>query len=77
MAGEGMRDEVDVAVIGGGAAGIAAARRLLREPGLSVLLIEAGDRLGGRAHTLPGALPGRPRMRLAAQRAHQRLDGDR
>ncbi len=47
-----MRDRVDVAVIGGGAAGIAAARRLLREPGLSVLLIEAQDRLGGRAHTV-------------------------
>ncbi len=50
-----MRDEVDVAVIGGGAAGIAAARRLMRQPGLSVLLIEAKDRLGGRAHTV--ALP--------------------
>ncbi len=48
---------MDVAVIGGGAAGIAAARRLMREHGLSVLLIEAKDRLGGRAHTLPGPLP--------------------
>ena len=48
-----MRDEVDVAVIGGGAAGIAAARRLARQPGLSVILIEAKDRLGGRAHTVP------------------------
>lgn len=47
-----MRDRVDVAVIGGGAAGIAAARRILRHPGLSVLVIEAKDRLGGRAHTV-------------------------
>ena len=52
-----MQDEVDVAVIGGGAAGIAAARRLMREPGLSVLLIEAKDRLGGRAHTIGGDVP--------------------
>src|SRR5580692_759450 len=41
---------VDVAIVGGGAAGIAAARRLA---GLnrSVLLIEALPRLGGRART--------------------------
>jgi monoamine oxidase len=52
-----MRDEVDVAVVGGGAAGIAAARGLTRVPGLSVLLIEAEGRLGGRARTLPGAFP--------------------
>jgi monoamine oxidase len=42
--------EVDVLVIGGGAAGIAAARRLQGER-LSCLLVEAGDRLGGRAFT--------------------------
>ncbi len=47
-----MQDRVDVAVIGGGAAGIAAARRLLRQPGVSVLVIEAKPRLGGRAHTI-------------------------
>jgi monoamine oxidase len=40
--------EVDVAVIGVGAAGIGAGRRA-KELGLSVLLIEARDRLGGRA----------------------------
>ena len=39
-------------VIGGGAAGIAAAR-LLHDAGEEVLLIEAKDRLGGRAHTVP------------------------
>ena len=42
---------VDVAVIGAGAAGIATARRLVR-PGLSVIVLEARDRIGGRAHTI-------------------------
>ena len=45
-----MSDCVDVAIIGGGAAGIAAARRLV-ELHRSVLLIEALPRLGGRART--------------------------
>jgi monoamine oxidase len=43
-------DEVQVAIIGGGAAGIAAAVRL-REVGLDALLLEARPRLGGRAWT--------------------------
>ena len=43
--------EVDIAVIGAGAAGLSAGRRLLAEPGLGVLVLEAGDRVGGRAHT--------------------------
>ena len=38
-------------VIGGGAAGIAAARTL-HDAGQDVLLVEASDRLGGRAHSL-------------------------
>ncbi|RUM27281.1 FAD-dependent oxidoreductase [Rhizobium vallis] len=43
----------DVIIIGGGAAGIAAARRLQAiRPDLSILLLEAGDRLGGRAWTV-------------------------
>lgn len=42
---------VDVAVIGAGAAGIAAARRLTGT-GLSVVVLEARDRIGGRAHTI-------------------------
>lgn len=42
---------VDVAVIGAGAAGIAAARRLV-DAGLSVTVLEARDRIGGRAHTI-------------------------
>lgn len=42
---------VDVAVIGAGAAGLAAARRLAGT-GLSVVVLEARDRIGGRAHTI-------------------------
>lgn len=38
-------------VVGGGAAGIAAARAL-HDAGQEVLLVEAKDRLGGRAHTI-------------------------
>jgi len=41
---------VDVLVIGGGAAGIAAGRRLLGQK-RSFLIVEAADRLGGRAWT--------------------------
>jgi len=44
-------------VIGGGAAGIAAARTL-HDAGEDVLLVEAKDRLGGRAHTVPLAFGG-------------------
>ncbi len=44
-------NETQVAIIGGGAAGIAAGRRL-RAAGVDCLLIEARDRLGGRAWTI-------------------------
>ncbi|HYC24494.1 MAG TPA: NAD(P)/FAD-dependent oxidoreductase [Roseiarcus sp.] len=44
-------ETVQVAVIGAGAAGIAAARRLA-EAGIDAVLIEARDRLGGRAWTI-------------------------
>ncbi|MGR9160833.1 flavin monoamine oxidase family protein [Rhizobium leguminosarum] len=45
--------EEDVVIIGAGAAGIAAARRLQAiRPDLSILLLEASDRLGGRAWTV-------------------------
>src|SRR5690242_8756990 len=43
--------DVEVAIVGGGAAGIAAARHL-HDAGLHCLLIEARDRLGGRAWTV-------------------------
>lgn len=42
---------VDVAVIGAGAAGLSALRRLSGQP-LTVVGLEARDRIGGRAHTL-------------------------
>ncbi len=44
-------DHLDIAIIGAGAAGIAAARALARQP-VTVGVLEARDRLGGRAHTL-------------------------
>lgn len=42
---------VDVAIVGAGAAGIAAARALADAP-LEVVVLEARDRIGGRAHTM-------------------------
>lgn len=45
-----MRDDFDVVIVGGGAAGLAAAIRL-GGSGLSTLLLEARGRLGGRAWT--------------------------
>ena len=47
--------DIDVAIIGAGAAGLAAARTL-ENSGLSVLVLEARDRIGGRSQTviLPG-----------------------
>jgi monoamine oxidase len=47
--------EFDVVIVGAGAAGLAAGRRLL-EAGLSVLAVEARDRIGGRAVTVPTPL---------------------
>ncbi len=48
------KSETEVAIIGGGAAGIAAGRRL-RQAGIDCLLIEARPRLGGRAWTVNDA----------------------
>ncbi|GEO14065.1 flavin monoamine oxidase family protein [Microvirga aerophila] len=49
--------EPDVVIVGAGSAGIAAARRLLAA-GLTVTVLEARNRLGGRAVTVPmGAHP--------------------
>lgn len=54
----GFPAEIDVAVIGAGAAGIAAARRLGEAGRVSVLVLEARDRVGGRVHTIaPAGFP--------------------
>jgi monoamine oxidase len=45
---------VDVAIIGAGAAGLGAAHALQRS-GLSIIVLEARDRAGGRAHTITAA----------------------
>ena len=51
----GLRSEVDIAVIGAGAAGIGAARRLIDAGTRRVLVLEARDRVGGRVHTIAPA----------------------
>ena len=54
----GLPSDVDVAVIGAGAAGIGAARRLHEAGILSVLVLEARDRVGGRVNTIePAGFP--------------------
>ncbi|WP_374441960.1 flavin monoamine oxidase family protein [Stella sp.] len=51
-----LRDEVEVAVVGAGAAGIGAGRRLAAA-GVSFRILEARDRPGGRAWTVGGLGP--------------------
>src|SRR5258705_3776924 len=43
--------DINVAIIGAGAAGLGAANAL-KDSGLSVIVLEARDRTGGRAHTI-------------------------
>jgi monoamine oxidase len=60
----------DVVVIGAGVAGLAAVREL-RGAGLSVIVVEARDRLGGRVYTVrPGA--GERPVELGAEFVHGR-----
>jgi monoamine oxidase len=49
-----MRDEVDIAIIGAGAAGLAAAVALKDAPA-SLIVLEARTRIGGRAYTVDAA----------------------
>src|ERR1700719_2537977 len=54
----GFRSEVDIAIVGAGAAGIGAARRLVDSDSVSVLVLEARDRVAGRVHTIePAGFP--------------------
>jgi monoamine oxidase len=54
----GLPAEVDVAVVGAGAAGIGAVRRLLEAGGVEVLVLEARNRVGGRVNTIaPAGFP--------------------
>src|SRR3954470_10374872 len=46
--------EVDVAIIGAGAAGLGAARAL-ENSGRSIIVLEARNRIGGRGHTILAA----------------------
>ena len=46
-----MMSNYDVIIVGAGAAGLMAAKKLA-EAGLTVQIIEARDRIGGRIHTL-------------------------
>jgi monoamine oxidase len=46
--------DIDVAIIGAGAAGLGAAHAL-QNSGLSIIVLEARDRVGGRAHTIMAA----------------------
>lgn len=62
-----LRNDPDVAVVGAGCAGIAAARALVAA-GRSVVVLEAGDRVGGRAQT--AKLAGAP-FDLGATWLHQ------
>ena len=68
------KNDFEVVIVGGGAAGIAAGRRL-HEAGVDCLIVEARRRLGGRAWTVvDGRSPARPWLRLAAFGRAQSMD---
>ena len=59
-------DDLEIVVVGAGAAGIGAATRLAAAR-VSFTVLEARGRVGGRAYTIAGcAIPARSRVRLAA-----------
>lgn len=62
--------DYDVAIVGAGAAGLAAAA-ILRRAGRSCVLIEAGGRIGGRAHTAYPDCLGGARLDTGATWLHQ------
>lgn len=64
-----MADACRVVVVGAGAAGLAAAARL-RQAGVAPILIEAGRRIGGRAHTVRAAALGGAAIDLGASWIH-------
>src|ERR1041385_4181984 len=66
-------ETADVIVIGAGVAGLAAAREL-RRPGISVIVVEARDRLGGRIYTARDEAGPRP-VELGAEVVHGRPPG--
>src|SRR4051794_11595493 len=50
-----MKESTEVLVVGAGAAGMAAARKL-RQSGIKFLVIEGRDRIGGRIYSLPNGV---------------------
>jgi monoamine oxidase len=46
-------NELRVVVVGAGAAGVAAAARLMERGVKDVVILEAEERMGGRIHTIP------------------------
>src|SRR5688572_30185886 len=67
------RSSFDVAIIGAGVSGLIAAQKL-SAAGLSIALIEARDRIGGRIHSIADPLFPLP-VELGAEFIHSR-DGD-
>ena len=65
--------ETDVVVIGAGAAGVAAARRLAAAQ-VPTVVLEARNRVGGRAWTMRGAGPCRE-SRISGKRVPKTLVG--
>ena len=66
---------MDVVVIGGGLAGLAATQRLV-EAGATVTLLEARGRLGGRVYTEHPSGEGTPRFLMSALDSSSSLPSD-